>query len=169
MGETWFLVLESAAYRHVLLNHLPLTGLVFAACVLAWAVFEDRWASMAFGLALVAAVSLSAIAVLQSGDAAYPELFDDLDGHGQVWLDHHAFLAERWGRLVPLNGLFAAGALALGSRRIAWRRRLGAIVLATSLMSVGAAVVVAEAGGKIRHAEFRTSNPPVHPSAGRIR
>lgn len=169
MTEVWFEIVGNAAYRHVLLNHLPITGLAVAACVLAWGVFEDRWASIAFGLALCLLTSASAIAVLQTGDAAYPQLFDQLDGHGQGWLDHHAHLAERWGRLLPANGLIAAVALALGARRLAWRRRLGGIVLVTSCIALAGGIVVAEAGGKIRHVEFRTSNPPVHDAPGRIR
>jgi hypothetical protein len=106
---------------------------------------------------------------MQSGYAAYPFLFDQLDGDGQAWLDHHSFLAERWGRLLPVNALLAAGALALGARRLAWRRRAGAFVLVTSLAGLAAGIVVAEAGGKIRHVELRTSNPPVHGGPGRIR
>ena len=169
MTEMGFLLLESPAYRHVLLNHLPLTGLAVAACVLAWGVFEDRWASIVLGLALVAATSLSALLVMQSGDAAYPRLFDELDGHGQAWLDHHAFLAERFGRGLPINGLLAVLAIGVGHRRLAWRRLLGVGLLVTTLASLVAAAVIAEAGGQIRHSEFRTSTPPVHDSAGRVR
>ncbi len=169
MTELWYALLENPAYRHVLLNHLPITGLALAVCVLAWGLFEDRWTGIAFGLGLVAATSLSAALVLQSGDQAYPFLFDQLDGDGQAWLDHHAFLAERFGRALPINGLLAALAIGLGARRIAWRRRLGVALLVTSLGGLGAAAVIAEAGGKIRHAELRTSSPPIHASAGRIR
>lgn len=169
LAELWNLVVENPAYRHVLLNHLPITGLALAACVLAWGVIEDRWTSIVLGLALVALCSLSAVLVLQSGDAAYPFLFDQLDGRGQGWLDHHAFLAERFGRCLPINGVLAALAIAAGLRRLAWRRRLGFALLATTCASLMVAGVIAEAGGQIRHAEFRTSNPPVHDSPGRLR
>lgn len=169
MTELWYALLENPAYRHVLLNHLPITGLALAACVLAWGLFEDRWASVVFGLGLVAATSLSAVLVLQSGDQAYPFLFDRLDGDGQAWLDHHVFLAERFGRALPINGILAALAIGLGTRRIAWRRRLGVALLTTSLACLAAAAIIAEAGGRVRHAEFRTSSPPIHDTAGRIR
>lgn len=169
MTELWNLLLENPAYRHLLLNHLPITGLAVAAGVLAWALFEDRWTAIVLGLVLVAACSLSGVLVLQSGDAAYPFLYDQLDGHGQAWLDHHAFLAERWGRCLPLNGGLALVAIAIGFRRLVWRRRLGFALLATTCASLVAAAVIAEAGGQIRHAEFRTSNPPVHDSPGRLR
>ncbi|MFO0690650.1 MAG: hypothetical protein U0900_18255 [Myxococcota bacterium] len=169
MTEFWIELAENPAYRHLLLNHLPITGLAVSACVLGWGVFEDRWASIGLGLVLCLLTSGSAIAVLQTGDAAYPQLFDQLDGHGQGWLDHHAFVAERWGRLLPANAALAAAALAIGARRLAWRRRLGGLVLATSVVALAGGVVVAEAGGKIRHVELRTSNPPVHDVPGRIR
>ncbi len=155
------------AYRHILLNHLPITGLAVAALVLAWSIFEGRWASMVFGLALCLLTSASAVLVMQSGDAAYPQLFERLDGHGQAWLDHHVFLAERYGRLIPVNALLAAGAIGAGAWRVAWRRRLAIAVLAATIASLLAASIIAEAGGKVRHDEFRTSNPPTHDSQGR--
>ena len=169
MTELWNLLLENPAYRHVLLNHLPITGLAVAACVLAWGVFEDRWGSISFGLALVGVISLAGALVMQSGDAAYPFLFDQLDGDSQAWLDHHAFLAERFGRCLPINGVLAVLAVAVGFRRLAWRRRLGFALLATTCGSLVAAAVIADAGGQIRHPEFRTSKPPVHESPDRIR
>ncbi len=155
------------AHRHVLLNHLPITGLFVAALVLAWGILEDRWASIVFGLALCLVTSASAVLVMQSGDAAYPQLFDHLDGHGQAWLDHHVFLAERYGRVLPANALLAAGAIGVGAWRIAWRRRLAIGVLASTAASLLAASLIAEAGGKVRHDEFRTTNPPAHDAQGR--
>lgn len=169
MTEIWYELSGNPAYRHVLLNHLPITGLALAAVALAWGIFEDRWSSIAFGLSLCLVTSGSALLVMQSGDAAYPYLFERLDGHGQAWLDHHVFLADRFGRLLPINALLAAVALGIGMRRLAWRRRLGIAVLATSMASLIAASIIAEVGGKIRHDEFRTSNPPVHDTQGRIR
>lgn len=156
MTELWYEIVENPAYRHVLLNHVPITGLAVAAGVLAWAVFEGRWRSIAFGLFLCLLTSASAIPVMQSGDAAYPFLLESLDGPGRAWLDDHAALAERWGRALPANALAAALALALGWRRARWRRALGAGVLATSAFALGAAGVIATAGGQVRHPEFRT-------------
>lgn len=155
------------AHRHVLLNHLPITGLAVAAVVLAWGIFEDRWTSIVFGLSLCIVTSASAVLVMQSGDAAYPLLFERLDGHGQAWLDHHLFLAERYGRFLPVNALLAAVAIGFGARRPRWRRRLAIALLVTTSASLLATSIIAEAGGKVRHDEFRTTNPPVHDSQGR--
>ena len=119
MIELWYEVVENPAYRHVLLNHLPITGLAVSASVLAWALFENRWRSIVFALALCALTSASALLVLASGDAAYPMLFDKLDGPGQAWLDDHAELASRWGRLIPLNAGVATVALVIRSTLVA--------------------------------------------------
>ena len=169
MVEVWYALFEDPAYRHVLLNHLPITGLAVAACVLAFGIFEDRWQSIVVGLGLCLVTSGSAVLVMQSGDAAYPQLFEQLDGHGQAWLDHHVHLAESWGRLLPANAILAAIGLGVGQRRLAWRRRIGIGVLVTTLAALVAGSVVAEAGGKIRHSEFRSSEPPIHETHGRIR
>ncbi len=160
MADLWFEISENPAYRHILLNHLPVTGLVVSACVLAWAIWENRWQSLVFGLSLCLLTSASAILVMQSGDAAYPFLFDRLDGAGQAWLDEHAELADRFGRTLPANALVAALALAIGAWRRSWRRGLGVAVLCTSAISLVAAGMIATAGGQVRHPEFRLSNRP---------
>ena len=167
MVELVYEIIENPAYRHILLNHLPITGLAVATCVLAWALVENRWRSIAFGLVLCAAMSASAIFVLQSGDAAYPLLFDELDGPGQAWLDDHAELATRWGRLIPANALLALAALGIGWRSEAWRRRSGLAALVGCAISLGAAGVIASAGGHVRHPEFRDAAGDSAPLAAR--
>jgi hypothetical protein len=135
LTEIWYELTGNPAYRHVLLNHLPITGLALAAVALAWGLFEDRWSSIGFGLVLCLVTSGSAVLVMQSGDAAYPYLFERL----------------------------------VGARRPAWRRRAAIAVLVTTTASLVAGSVIAESGGKVRHDEFRTSNPPVHDTQGRDR
>ena len=162
-------LLESPAYRHVLLNHLPITGLGIAWLVLGWAMVERHWSSIGCGLVLVMLTSGSALAVMAAGDDAYPVIYDELDGPGRDWLDYHTHLADRWGRVLSANAVAAALALAAG----VWRERLrtpaAAVVLVSTLASLAAVFVIAEAGGKIRHPEFRLDDPPVVDSPGRLR
>ena len=156
-----FELLEDPAYRHILSNHLPVTGLAFAWVVLVWGTVEGRWRSVCFGLSLVLMTSASAVFVMETGDDAYPAVYDMLDGTGRAWLDHHTLLADQWGRVLIANGVIAAAAIGLGGWRESWRRPVAIGVLATTLASLFAAVAIAEAGGKIRHPEFRFSDPPV--------
>lgn len=162
-------LLDDPAYRHVLLNHLPITGLAFAGLMLGWAVYEARWPVTVFALSLVFGASLAVWPVMLAGDAAYPFVFDSLDGVGRSWLDHHTVMAERWGRALYVNAALAAAAIGLGLYRESSRRVAAVAALASTIAALVAGTVIAESGGKIRHPEFRLEDPPVHDRPGRIR
>jgi hypothetical protein len=132
-------------------------------------VLDRRWSSALFALALVALLSGSTWLVVGSGDAAYPFVFESLDGPGQAWLDYHTHLGDRWGGVIAANGLIALGAIAAGHARERLRRPGVLVVLATTLAALLLAVFVAEAGGQIRHPEFRRGDPPVYDAPGRLR
>ncbi|MBJ19292.1 MAG: hypothetical protein GY910_04115 [bacterium] len=162
-------LLEDPAYRHILLNHLPVTGLSIGWIVLLWATIEARWRSILFGLVLVLVASASGLLVMAAGDDAYPLVFDLLDGTGRAWLDHHTEFAGRWGFLITLNAVAAAIAIGLGSWREDLQRLGGIVVLLTTVVSLITSGMIAESGGKIRHSEFRLTDPPPVESPGRIR
>ncbi len=162
-------LLEDPAYRHVLLNHLPSTGLAIAWLVLAWAMVERRWSSVCFGLVLVMSMSGSSFLVTSAGDDAHPFIFDTLDGPGREWLDYHTHLSDRWRHVLSANAVVTALAIAAGVWRERLRTSVGVVVLVSTLAGLVAVSVIAEAGGKIRHPEFRLSDPPVFDSPGRLR
>jgi hypothetical protein len=162
-------MLEDPAHRHVLLNHLPILGLGMAWIFLAWAMFDRRWSTSIFALSLVAALSASTLLVVSTGDAAYPFVFESLDGPGREWLDYHTHLGDRWGWGVAANGLVALLGIVVGHRRESLRRVVVLVVLVTTLAALGLAAVVAEAGGQIRHPEFRRGVPPAYEAPGRLR
>lgn len=162
-------MLEDPAHRHVLLNHLPIVGLGMAWIVLGWALIERSWRETVFGLSLVAALSASTLLVTSAGNDAYPFVFDIADGPGREWLDYHTHLGERWGWVISGNAAPALLAIAAGHLRERLRRVAAAGVLVTTLIAMLLAMNVALAGGKIRHPEFRLSDPPAFESTGRIR
>jgi hypothetical protein len=162
-------LLEDPAYRHLLLNHLPVTGLAVSWIVLLVGTIEGRGRSILFGLALVLATSGSATVVMAAGDDAYPFVFDLLDGTGRAWLDHHTELADHWGVLIEINAVAAGVAIGVGLWRERFQRLSGVVVLVTTLLSLAAVGVIAEAGGKIRHSEFRLTDPPAIAGPGRLR
>ncbi len=162
-------MLEDPVHRHVLLNHLPVVGLGTAWVFLVWTLVDWRWSSACFGLLLVAALSASTLLVTSAGDAAYPVIFDELDGPGREWLDYHTYLGDRWGWVIAANGLLAVLAIAAGHFREHLRRGVAAVIVVTTLIALVLAAFVAEAGGKIRHPEFRRSAPPAYESPGRLR
>lgn len=162
-------MLEDPAHRHVLLNHLPIVGLGMAWLFLGWALIDRSWSSTVFGLSLVAALSASTLLVVSAGNDAYPFMFDAVDGPGREWLDYHTHLGDRWGWVISSNAALALLAIAAGHLREDLRRVAAAGVLVTTLFALILAMIIAEAGGKIRHPEFRLSDPPAFESTGRIR
>ncbi|MBK6512508.1 MAG: hypothetical protein IPG06_25725 [Haliea sp.] len=78
--------LGDPAYRHVLLNHVPIIGLFVAFLVLSTGPVLRQTAVLFIGLVLVALTAGASIPVANYGDAAYPVIYDRLDGAGQKWL-----------------------------------------------------------------------------------
>ncbi len=153
-------LLQDPAYRHMLLNHVPIIGLFMAFVVLTTGLVVRQSALLFMGLSLVMLTAGASLPVAQYGDAAYPAIYDTLDGHGRDWLDYHAELAETWLPLLYANAGLALAALVASIVRpgiLLWASVLVALV---TLGGIVGASVVARSGGKIQHPEFRLSDPP---------
>lgn len=158
-------LLNDPAYRHMLLNHVPVVGLFTSLLVLLTGTLLRQPAVLFTGLALVALTAGSTFFVVKFGDAAYPAIYDTLDGHGRAWLDYHAHLAETWLPLFYANAALAVTALLLGVLRRPLLPWLGALVILVSAASIVGVSIVAKAGGSIKHSEFRLTDPPAVPVA----
>lgn len=152
--------LKEPEYVHVLLNHLPLAGLFAALFSLVGAlVLRNRPAVLA-GMALVSLFSLSAWPVAEFGEEGFDRVLSMTDDDGAAYLKHHRDLADRWVFLFYLTA--GAGALGLVA---SWKwpkalRPAAAVVALLAASSLVAGGVIAEAGGKVRHREFRFGPPP---------
>jgi hypothetical protein len=153
-------LLQDPAYRHMLLNHIPVIGLIMAFVVLAAGLVMRQTALLLTGLVLVALTAGTSLPVATYGDAAYPEIFDSLDGHGRGWLDYHAELAETWLPLLYANAALAVMAIMLVAVRPGLLYRVSLMVAVLTLGSIVGASIIASAGGKIQHPEFRINDPP---------
>ena len=110
-------LLDDPAYRHVLLNHIPVIGLGMALLVLIIGVALRQTALLLVGLALVALTAGSSIPVGIFGDDAYPAVFDGLNGDGRAWLDYHTHIADTWLPVLYANTALALIALGVGIAR----------------------------------------------------
>jgi len=154
-------LLQDPAYRHMLLNHIPIIGLFMALVVLVTGLVARQTSLLFTGLVLVALTAGASLPVASYGDAAYPAIYDTLDGYGRNWLDYHAEVAESWLPLLYVNATLAVIAIVVGvvrPRLLQWASLLVALI---TLAGIGGASVVARSGGKIQHPEFRLSDPPV--------
>lgn len=142
-----------AAHIHLLLNHVPVLGLVFTALLLAYGLARRsddviRASFWAFGL-----VGLAAVVVHLTGEPA-EELLEGLPGFTEEAMERHeqAALWATWASV-------AVGAVALGGlyvyRNMSVPRRYGLLILAVALLAVLPMAWTANLGGEIRHEEIR--------------
>jgi hypothetical protein len=157
-------MLDQPEYVHVLTNHFPLIGLLVAmVALIAGLVTRDRTATL-IGLALVGLLALSAWPVYHYGEDGYDRVLSMSDEAGGKFLEQHRALAERWIFLYFVTAGVAGLGFVLAWR---WPRTLLAssiLALALAAASLAAGVVIAKAGGAVRHREFRFSPPPQPPS-----
>jgi hypothetical protein len=158
-------LLSDPAYRHMLLNHVPIIGLTVALLVLLMGLLLRQPLLLLAGLLLVAVTVGTSLPIAHYGDAAYPGIYDTLDGHGRAWLDYHAHVAETWLPALYANTVLAVLALAIGVLRRPLLWWAAALVSLTTIVSITGASLVASSGGRIKHAEFRIQDPPVVPSS----
>lgn len=154
-------LLEDPAYRHVVLNHLPITGLFLAWIVVAWSALLGQRSMARLGFVLVLATAGAAWIVVPSGDEAYTIVYETLDGPGKERLDAHADLAGQWAWLLTVDAVAAALALLTSLARPTLTRAAAGSLALLTVFSLATTLQIAEAGGKIRHGAIAHA-----PSAG---
>jgi hypothetical protein len=151
--------LAQPEYVHVLLNPVPVYGMAAAVFVLAAAMATRSRSSQAIGLALVIGVVLVSWAAFHYGGRGYDRVFAMSNDDAQKWLNLHAERATTMMWVFAAAGVGAVAALTALIRRSAWSFRLVGVVLLLSVVGVVLAGWVSQAGGQVRHSEFRTGPP----------
>ena len=154
-------ILQQPEYVHVLINHLPLTGLFASLLFLGGSLLIRKRAAVLLSLVLVSLFAASAWPVSVYGEKGYDRVYSLADSEGDANLEHHRALAQSWIWLFYLTGAAGVTATVIGWR---WPKRLtpmaaAVVVLAVSSLIAGA--TIAESGGKVRHPEFRNERPGV--------
>ena len=152
--------LSQPEYLHILLNHLPLVGLAVATVATLAALILRNRGAIVIGLVLMALLAATAWPVMETGEGAYNRVRPLADEDGKRALRQHMDLAEDWGKLYYATAAAALLALvaAWKNPRWMWPLAILTVLLATTSLVVGA--LIAEAGGRIRHPEFRPGVPP---------
>jgi hypothetical protein len=152
--------LRQPEYIHVLLNPLPVYGLLVGWVGLVMAlVLRSRRAQIAT-LALVLVSSVSAWPVYEFGQQGYDRVLSMADEDGRAWLDEHKDRAEDLIWVFYVLG--ALSAIAIGAP-IKWPRSsvpLAVTVILLGAVTLGSGAYIAYAGGRVRHREFRNEPPP---------
>jgi hypothetical protein len=152
--------LRQPEYIHVLLNPLPVYGLLvgWVGLVIGLAL-RSRRAQIAT-LTLVLLSSISAWPVYEFGQQGYDRVLSMTDEAGESWLDEHMHRAEKL--IWVFYALAALSAIAIAAP-IKWPKSsmpLAVAVILLSAATLGSGAYIAYAGGRVRHREFRNETPP---------
>jgi hypothetical protein len=152
--------LRQPEYIHVLLNPLPVYGLLVGWVGLIFALaLRSRRAQIAT-LSLVLLSSASAWPVFEFGEQGYDRVLSMADEDGQAWLDEHMHRAEDFIWIFYVLGALTALAIAVP---IKWPKSsvpLAVAVILFGAVALGSGAHIAYAGGRVRHREFRNEPPP---------
>ena len=148
----------TSAHWHLVLNHIPLLGLLFGTALLAYGLWRNQTDVQQASLGLLAVAGLAIIAVYLTGEPA-EEIVEGGIGVSHDALEAHEHFA--WYGLVAgiATGVGALGTLLYGALRgriVRWTV-VGTLVLA--LGSAGVIGYTANLGGKISHPELRADAP----------
>jgi glucan phosphoethanolaminetransferase (alkaline phosphatase superfamily) len=152
--------LRQPEYIHVLLNPLPVYGLLvgWVGLVIGLAL-RSRRAQIAT-LTLVLLSSISAWPVYEFGQQGYDRVLSMTDEPGEAWLDEHMHRAEI---LIWVFYVLAALSAFAIAAPIKWSKSsvpLAVAVILLGAVTLGSGAYIAYAGGRVRHREFRNEPPP---------
>ena len=154
-------------HLHVALNHVALIGLPVAIIPLTIALLRKDRGALLSGLLIVLLCGLSIPVVMETGDGTAERLVTgeagvQLDSAAGIFLHEHEERADVASVFVYITmGIAAAGLLVMRIRP-KHQYKFAALVLIGCVVCTALLVWTAEAGGQIRHPEFRpaaTSTP----------
>ena len=156
--------LRQPEYVHVLLNPLPVYGLLISWIALIAALISKSRRAHIVTLILIFVTSISAWPVYEFGEEGYDRVLAMADDDGHAWLNQHRDRAQK---LIYL--FYAVAALSALAIVVPLRWPKSSVPLAVAVVFLGAAAMasgcyIAYAGGKIRHREFRNeAAQPIRP------
>ena len=160
MIDTLLRDLRQPEYIHVLINPLPIYGLAMAWVGLIVSLFLGSRRAQIATLAIVLISAASAWPVYELGQQSYDRVLSMADSDGQAWLDEHRDRAEDLIYFFYALALLSAVAIVAPMK---WPKSSMPLTLGVTLLGaivIGIGAYIAQAGGKIRHREFRNEAPP---------
>lgn len=144
----------NAAHLHLLINHLPVIGTLFALLLLAYGLGRGKEDVVKASLWALVIAAVAGAAAYLTGEPA-EEVVERVGGVSETLIERHEE-AALWATIgTGLVGLFAlAGLLLHRGREVS--RGFGAVALAATLFVVGGMAWTANLGGQIRHLEIRS-------------
>ena len=152
--------LRQPEYVHVLLNPLPVYGLLVSWIALIAALISKSRRAHIVALILVFITSISAWPVYEFGEEGYDRVLTMTDDDGHAWLDEHQARGQKMIYVFYALAILSAAAIVVPLRWPKSSVPLALVVVLLGAAALGSGCYIASAGGKIRHREFRNEPPP---------
>jgi len=152
------------AHLHLMLNHVPFLGALFAAIVIGWGLLRKNDTLQRFGMVTLVVSALIAIPTYYTGEPA-EERIENSPGVEKAYIHEHEEAAEFGIVVISVAGIIGLAALLLASRAPSRLNLLSIICLLAALFAFATVARVANLGGQIRHPELRSGAPLATPAA----
>lgn len=152
--------LQQPEYIHVLINPLPVYGLVGGLIGLFTAICQRSRRAIIAALAIVLISAAAAWPVYEYGERSYDRVLTMADNDGRAWLAEHKERAEHLIWFFYALAILSAIGLIVPAKWPKSSLPFAIAVLLLGVICLGAGGYIAYAGGRIRHREFRNESPP---------
>lgn len=152
--------LRQPEYVHVLLNPIPVYGMISGILALVVALILRSRPAQITAFVVVIFAALSVWPVGEYGERGYDRVYSMSDKDGQQWLDEHMHRADLGIWVFYVTAAVAAAALIVPKFKPRTQFPLAVATLVFAMASLRAGAWISRAGGKIRHSEFRNGPPP---------
>ena len=142
-------------YVHVLINPMPVYGMAMGILALGAALLARNKTAQTIGLSLVIVAATSVWPVAHYGQNAYKQVRGLADDAGTDALDEHMERAEKVIYVFYATAFLGLVALVTRKKFPQTATPLAVVTLILGVASLGAGGWISQAGGQIRHPEFR--------------
>lgn len=144
----------NAAHFHLMVNHLPIVGVLIGVLTLIAAVLTKKSdvRLVAYGIFIFSA--LSSIAAFASGEEA-EEIVEHIAGTSHELIHEHEEVAEAFYALVLVLGGLSIGGIIANIKQLKFARLVAWLVLGLSIATTIVGFQTGNTGGEIMHAEIR--------------
>ena len=148
----------NGAYIHLLFNHVPILGSIFALCLMLYGIFFKNQSILKAGIVTIVVSALFAIPVWASGEDA-EHLVEEIIGVSHDAIEEHedhgaaAFWTIVFAGAIALGTLLSSLKTKVVSAPLQWITLVAVIVTVVMMARAGGS------GGEIRHTEIHATAP----------
>jgi len=145
------------AHLHLVVNHFPIIGLIFATGILAFGLFSKSKTMKNTAYVLLIITTIFGFLSMYTGEGA-EEMVEDMPNIGKKIIHEHEELAEKFVLFLYAAGLLSIIGLYLNFKNHSKSNIISYITTIVALIGLFFAQQVGTSGGEVRHTEIRSEN-----------